>query len=368
MKKMLVALFGIVFLTSSVIIPAEACTSFLLKTKNGSPVYGRTCEWGAFDTEPDIVMVPRNYKFTSKLKDGKLGMTWKNKYGYVAINALNLPFYLDGMNETGLTIGGLYLPAFAEFQPFKASEQSVTVNNLDLIGYILGQFKTTGEVRAALPKLRIVELSKDVLNVPMPLHYVVTDSTGNSIVIEYVKGSLNIYDNTIGVMTNSPGYDWHIINLRNYTHLTPYGEEPGDKEINGANFTPVGVGDGMTGLPGDYSSASRFIRAFFYTETSLPLEDADAAINQASRILNNFDYPKGFERNGTSEKYTLGYTQWSVIGDIRNKRYYWWTEWNRQMRMVDLNKLSFSGSEIAVSQLDKVRMQNVDDRTRDFQK
>lgn len=122
----------------------------------------------------------------------------------------------------------------------------------------------------------------------------------------------------------------------------------------------------MTGLPGDYSSPSRFIRAFFYTQTSIELENTEMAINQASRILNNFDYPKGFERNGTPDKYSLGYTQWSVIGDIKNKKYYWWTEHNRQMRMIDLNKLNFDNNKIITNPLDKVRKQNIENRTQDF--
>ncbi|MCX6354803.1 MAG: choloylglycine hydrolase family protein [Candidatus Aureabacteria bacterium] len=368
MKETFVTLLSIAVLALVVTPPAGACTSFIIKTKDGSPIYGRTCEWGAFDARSNLVVVPGNLASTSKLGGGKPGMTWKNKYGYVAINALNLPFYLDGMNETGLTIGALYLPGFAEFQSFKAGEESSTVNNMDLIGYVLGQFKAVEEIKTVLPKLRVVVISKEDLSVPMPLHYVVTDSAGNSIVIEYVKGKLNIYDNEIGVMTNSPTYDWHIVNLRNYTQLTPYAQGPGDKETNGINFTPFGSGAGMAGLPGDYSSPSRFIRAFEYVQTSLPLEGVDAAINQASRILNNFDYPKGFERTGTPDKYSLGYTQWSTIGDIKNKRYYWWTEWNRQMRMVDLSKLNFDGGEVIASPLDKVRAENIDDRTKDFLK
>lgn len=368
MKKMFAALLSVAFLASVLATSAGACTSFILKTKDGSPVYGRTCEWGAFDTEPDLVMVPRNLAFTSNLGDGKQGVSWRNKYGFVGINALDKPYYLDGMNETGLVVGGLYLAGFAEYQPFKAGEESSTMNSLDFIGYILGQFKTVEEIKTGLPKLRVIAAPKELLDVPMPLHYVAIDSAGSSIVIEYIKGKLNIYDNTLGIMTNTPAYDWHLLNLRNFAKLTPYAEGAGDKEVNGVNFTPFGGGAGMTGLPGDYSSPSRFVRAFFYTQTSVPLEDVDAAVNQASRILDNFDYPKGFERTGTPDKYSLAYTQWSIIGDIRGRRYYWWTEWNRRMQMVDLGRLSFDGGGVITRALDKVRVEDIDDRTKDFLK
>ena len=368
MKKVVTVFFAIAFLASLATNSVEACTSFIMKAKDGSLVYGRSMEWGIFDLQSNLVMVPRNLEFSSDLGGGKKGISWKNKYGFVAMNALNKPYYLDGMNETGLTIGGLYLPGFAEYQTLKEGEESISLSNLDMIGYMLGQFMTVDEIKDALPKIRVVDTEEidKAAGAPMPIHYIVTDSTGNTIVIEYIKGELKIYDNTVGVMTNSPSYDWHLLNLRNYANLTAYAPGPGEKEINGVNFTPFGAGSGMTGLPGDYSSASRFIRAFFYTQTSVPLEDVNAAVNQASRILDNFDYPKGFERTGTPDKYALGYTQWSTIGDIKNKRYYWWTEWNRQMRMVDLDKLNFGADKVAAIPLDKVRTENIDDRTGDF--
>ena len=370
MKKIFASLVGGVALAAMLFtVAVEACTSFILKAQDGSPIYGRTLEWGLFDFKSNLVMVPHHLVNVSNLGNGKKGIAWKNKYGFVAINALNLPFYMDGMNETGLTVGGLYLPGFAEFQVFQAGAESSTLSSAELIGYVLAQFQTVSEIKVALPKLRVID-NPDVakaFGAPVTLHIVVTDSSGASIVIEYVKGELNIYDNKVGIMTNSPPYDWHVLNLRNYTHLTPYSTGPGNIQVDGVDFTPFGGGQsGMSGLPGDYSPPSRFIRAFFFTQTSVPLANADAAINQASRILNNFDIPKGMVREGTADKYGLGYTQWSVIGDIKNKHYYWWTEWNRQLRMVDLNKIDFTGSKIIATPLDKVRVQNIDDRTKDL--
>lgn len=39
-----------------------------------------------------MVLVPRDTKFVSELAVDKTGMAWKNKYGYVGINANGVPF------------------------------------------------------------------------------------------------------------------------------------------------------------------------------------------------------------------------------------------------------------------------------------
>ncbi len=371
MKKIFIGLGVVVVIAIAVsAIPtiAEACTSFVIKTADGSPIYGRTMEWGAFDLQADLVLVPRGLPFTSGLGGGKEGMTWKNKYGYVAINALKKPFVTDGMNETGLTIGVLYFPGFAEYQSIKAGEESSTLNNVDLSAYILGQFETVREIKEALPHLRVV-YSEDIaqaFGAPAPLHLIVTDNTGASIVIEYVKGELKIHDNRIGVMTNAPEYDWHILNLRNYPQLKPSGP-PTAREIDGVSLAPFGAGSGMLGLPGDVTPPSRFVRAVAFTQTLITPKDVEAGVNEASRILNNFDIPRGLVREGESpENFHLNYTQWSTIGDIRNRRYYWWTEFNRRMRMVDLKALNFEGEKVRATPLDETRREDIKDRTPDL--
>lgn len=366
MKKFLMTILSIAVLVSISPIIANACTSFIIKTQDGNPLYGRTMEWGAFDLKSDLVRVPRNLSFASELGGGKQGMTWRNKFGFVAINAVKKPFIMDGMNETGLTLGVLYFPGFAEYQQLEKGEESLTINNVDLSAYILGQFETVGGIKEALPKLRVIH-NADIdkaFGAPSPLHLIVTDNTGASIVIEYVDGKLSIHDNKIGVMTNSPSYDWQVLNLRNYPQLRPYGG-PTPNYIGDVSLAPFGAGSGMLGLPGDVTPVSRFVRAVAFTSTTIPPKTIEAGINEVSRILNNFDIPRGLVREGKStEDYHLNFTQWSTIGDIKNKRYFWWTEHNRRMRMVDLKELNFEGSETSRIPLDEVRIEDVKDRTK----
>jgi len=119
------------------------CTGFIVKAQDGSPLYGRTMEWGGFDLHSELVLVPRGTSFTSALSGTTQGMTWKNQFGFIAINAAKLPVAADGINETGLTIGVLYLPGFAQYQDMVEGEEAVSLNNTDLAAYILGQFDMT---------------------------------------------------------------------------------------------------------------------------------------------------------------------------------------------------------------------------------
>ena len=344
------------------------CTSLVLNAQNGSPIYGRTMEWGGFDLDSELVLVSRGTSFTSALSGEKQGMAWKNRFGFIAINIANLPVAADGMNETGLTVGVLYLPGFAEYQEMIVGQESVSLNNTDLAAYFLGQFDNVEEIKAALPKLRVIHNADIVkaFGAPVPIHWVITDDAGNSIIVEYIDRQLHIHANKIGVMTNSPGYEWHLLNLRNYTNLQAQ-DLSGDRQINGVDLAPFGVGSGMLGLPGDITPPSRFVRAAAYIHTLLPFPDTDTGIPEVARVLHNFDIPLGLVREGMyKDKVMAGQTQWTVIGDLRNKRYYYWTEHNRRMRMVDLNKLNFEDNKVQAIPLDELRQEDIQDRTQDF--
>jgi choloylglycine hydrolase len=348
-------------------LPAAACTSMIFKAQDGTSIYARTMEWGATDLKSELVMVPRGTSFAPVLGGGITGMAWKNTYGFVGVNAAGLPYATDGMNEAGLTFGALYYPGFAEYQEPLADQQSISIGSVDMGNYLLGNFKSVAEIRQTLPKVRVIrnlEIEK-AFGAPIPLHYVVSDATGASIVIEYTKGVLAITDNKVGVMTNAPSYDWHLLNLRNYTNLKPMDDRPHD--INGVSLAPFGAGSGMLGLPGDFTPPSRFVRATAYLASMLPVKTAAEAVDAASTMLNNFDIPKGLVREGKiKDDYVLGFTQWSVIADTNNKVYYYWTMYNRRMRSVDLTKIDFSAKVPAAFPLDTVRVQDIEDRTRGF--
>jgi choloylglycine hydrolase len=350
------------------VLPAAPCTALVFKAQDGTAIYARTMEWGASDLKSELALVPQATSFKSALGAGKTGMEWKNRYGFVGVNAAGLPYATDGMNEAGLTVGVLFFPGFAEFQEPSANQQSATVSSVDLANYLLSNFATVDEARQALSKIRVVrnpEIEK-AFGTPIPIHHIVTDATGTSIVIEYTNGALSIYDNKVGAMTNSPNYDWHLLNLRNYANLQPLGA-PASRNIDGVSLAPFGAGSGVLGLPGDFTPPSRFIRAVAFVNTMTPVKDATEGVSAASTMLNNFDIPQGLVREGAGpEDFHLGYTQWSVVADTRHKVYYYWTMYDRRMRSVDFSKLDFNAQKVSAFPLDRVRTEDIEDRSADF--
>src|ERR1700689_4235623 len=210
-----------------------------------------------------------------------------------------------------------------------------------------------------MPKIRVVrnaEIEKE-FGMPLPLHHIVSDATGASIVIEYMDGQLSVTENKVGAMTNSPGYDWHLLNLRNYANLTPQAARP--HSIDGVSLAPFGAGSGMLGLPGDFTPPSRFARAVAFVNTMIPAKDAADAVNAASVMPNNLDIPKGLGRGGSAEVFPLPPPQWAVIADMSHKMYEDSTMYDRRTRSVDLSKLDFAGKAVSSFPLDQVRAEDI---------
>lgn len=165
-----------------------------------------------------------------------------------------------------------------------------------------------------------------------------------SLVIEPVNGKLVLHDNPFGVMTNSPTFDWHMTNFRNYITLSP--NNVPKRTVNGQIFAELGQGNGMFGLPGDYTPPSRFIRAALFSTNTIPSKTIEAGIKQVFHILNNFDIPLGVARETTNDVVQSDYTLLTAARDPQNLVYYYKSYDDQTIKMVQLNKFDLNARTI----------------------
>jgi choloylglycine hydrolase len=317
---------------------ALACTDFRVQAKDGTVIVTRSMEF-ALDLASNLRTSVRGRVFTNTTPNNKPGLTWKAKYGYVFLDGMNVDAVLDGMNEEGLSIEDLFLPSFAKYQSVPTGKDSQGLSYLSFGDWVLGNFKTVDEVRAALPTVYVYPQMIPGQNIIFPLHFSIYDKSGKGLVVEYVDGKLFMYD-SVGVMTNSPTYDWHKLNLYNYVHLTP--ENPAPIAVKGVNYGALGQGFGMVGMPGDVSPPSRFIRIAALLHVALPADDAVSGLNLAEHLINNVDIMLGLVREPQGSDYINELTQWVVFKDLTHGVIYYRTYTNMTVNAVTLSKLNFA--------------------------
>ncbi len=326
--------------------PAEACTGIRLTAEDGSVIHARTLEF-AVDIDSDVIVVPRGYSRIGSTPDGKDGLKWKSKYASVGANGVEMPFIFDGFNEKGLAIGLFYFPGTAKYMDYQATDAGKTIAPWEIGSWILENFATVEEVKENAAKIVVPEVVFEAWGFTPPVHYVVHDASGKSIVIEYVGGKLNIHDDPLGVLTNSPAFDWHMTNLRNYVNFSLVNVSP--VQLGPVTLTPLGQGSGMLGLPGDFTPPSRFIRAAAFSQSVLPSKTGRDAVIEAFHILNNFDIPKGAARDHEKDEHgniLADYTLWTSASDLKARQFFFRTYANSRIRMVDLKKIDPEAKEI----------------------
>lgn len=323
---------------------AQACTGIRLKPGDGSIIAARTMEFAA-DLRSNIVVIPRRYDYQGTAPGNKPGLKWTTRYGVAGANGFDLPLIVDGLNERGLAVGVFYFPGYAQYQSVSPAELNRALGPWELPTYLLTTCASVDEALAALDGVRVGAAIEDHLGFAPPCHYLINDSLGRCVVVEYVDGKLKTYDNVLGVMSNSPTFDWHLTNLRNYVNLTVTNVPPvaiGDLKLSG-----FGQGTGTLGLPGDFTPPSRFVRAAFFSQSALPVATAQEGVEQAFHLLNQFDIPKGIARGQEDGHTVADYTLWTSAADLTNRRYYFHTFDSRRIRMVDLDRLDFDSRRIA---------------------
>ena len=325
---------------------AQACTGIRLIAEDGTVVHARTMEF-AIDIHSDVIMVPRGYARTGTTPDGKEGLKWKAKYASVGANGVGLPVLFDGLNEKGLAAGTFYFPTSARYMPYSAADAGKTIAQWEVGSWILENFASVEEVKANIGNIVVPAVVFGGWGFAPEAHYIVHDASGKSIVIEYVGGKLNVYDNPLGVITNSPTFDWHMTNLRNYLNFSMTSTPP--VQLGSIKLLPTGQGSGMLGLPGDFTPPSRFVRAVAFSQSVFKPKTGDDAVLEAFHVLNQFDIPKGAAREHEKDEHgniLADYTIWTSANDLKGKRFYFRTYENSQIRMVDLTKMNLDAKEI----------------------
>ena len=349
MKRVLVAALAATLVLTP--FTSFACTSFLLKGSDGGFVYGRTMEFG-LPLKSQLTVFPRNYPMLGVGVDGKpgTGLNWTSKYAVSGMNGLGMPVLLDGMNEKGLVGGLLNAPNTAVFQAVAPADSANSIASVQILLYALSNFATIDEVKVGFEKIKVNRSTIPAFhNQSAPVRMTLHDANGKSIVIEYLKGELVITDNPTTVMTNDPAFREQLNAIGNYANLTNVERDP--LVINGASYAPPSSGSGLHGLPGDYLSPSRFIRALFLSKSAPTTYTTTQQTNTAWHILGSFDIPPGAITLPASNAYGGGaggieITEWTIVADNKNKVYYVKMFDNTNVQAFDLKKMDVNAKEI----------------------
>ena len=323
------------------------CTALAFKTHNH--YFGRNLDIESCNDEK-VIIVPRNFRLSFRQE--------KDLYNHYAMIGIGIvqdgyPLYYDGTNEKGLSMAGLYFPENTEYKPMK--EGSSNIAPFEFIPWILGQCATIPEVREKLKHINVVNINYSEELLLSPLHWLISDRE-ESITVEIVKSGLNVYDNPVGLLTNNPVFDVQMFNLNNYMHIAT--TAPENSFSNMLNLKPYSYGMGALGLPGDYSSASRFVKATFIKMNSVSGDSESESISQFFHILGAVAFPRGSVCLG-EKKYEM--TVYSSCCNVDKGIYYYITYENNQITGVDMYRENLSGNQLIIYPMileQQVRMQN----------
>lgn len=334
---------------------AEACTGITLRAADGACIVARTIEWGGSNLNSRYVVVPRGYAQRSYTPEGIDGMRFTARYGYVGLAVEQKEFVAEGLNEEGLSAGLFYFPGYGRYEAYDPARRDESIADLQLVAWLLGECRTVDEVKEAVGRVRVVAVDPRASTV----HWRFTDTSGRQLVLEIIDGRPVFYENALGVLTNSPGFEWQLTNLNNYVNLYP-GSAPG-QELGALRLSSFGAGSGFLGIPGDVTPPSRFVRAAFFQATAPRQSTAEDAVRQGFQLLNNFDIPIGIEfPEGKVPADIPSATQWTSASDMCNRVIYYRTMYDSRIRSIDLKTIDFGRVAYRDAPLDRVTCQPIE--------
>lgn len=322
------------------------CTALTLKTKSGNCLFGRNMDLG-YGFNQSVHLVPRKFNY----KNVATNEMEEVKYAIIGMATIieEHPMFADGLNEKGLGCAGLNFPGYAYYEK-EAVEGKTNIPTHDVILWILANFETIQEVKEAFKNVEIIGKPMTETTELPTLHWIVTDKSGDSIVIERTKEALKVYDNKVGVLTNSPTFDWHVTNLRQYMAVS--NEQPKTTTWFEQELKPLGEGLGCWGLPGDFSTTSRFVRIAFLKSRADVVGDKLEGVSEFFHMLNNVAMPR---YSVITPQGIQDITQYTCCMCQSSGVYYYNTYNNCRINAVDMHKENLDATEIKdFSYMDKM--------------
>lgn len=323
------------------------CTAVTYQTKDF--YMGRTLDY-EFSYGEEITIVPRNYPFTFRYAG-------KQEQHYAIIGMAHVeneyPLYYDAVNEKGLGMAGLNFVGNAVYQEPVKGRQNIA--QYEFIPWILSQCATLAEAKTLLSEINLTGTPFHEQLPAAKLHWLLADKSG-AVTIEAMADGWKIHDNPVGVLTNNPPFEQQMFGLNNYMHLSS--GQPQNTFAPQLDLTAYSRGMGAMGLPGDLSSASRFVRAAFVKlHARSGTEEADS-VGQFFHILSSVEQQRGCCEVAAGKYEITIYTScWNAQKGI----YYYTTYTNRQITAVDMHREDLTGTQLIrypMLQTERVRQQN----------
>ncbi|MBU3851422.1 MAG: linear amide C-N hydrolase [Candidatus Paralactobacillus gallistercoris] len=317
------------------------CSSIAWETNDNKHLWGRNYDYNTIAAS-DVIVMPRQYQYytAGDYYDKNLDKhnLVNSKYAVTGVGTLGMkttPLFYEGINEKGLMGGQLFYAGYAYF-PQTVQPHTLPLNPGYAVTHILAQCATNDDVIKLLTK-QVTCIDQALVGGKATVHWVFTDRSGESIIIEPDRTGIHIYRHTAGVMTNSPDYPWHKQNL--LTYLNVQNDEFPDRNMNGITVKKPFKGTGALGLPGDFTSQSRFIRASFLKYFGVKGKDEAEGIAYLFRFLDNVAMPLGMVK--VNDKHDLSAYDISIYSAAmcsESLRFYWRTYRDCKLYSIDLNK------------------------------
>ncbi|MBE6701912.1 MAG: choloylglycine hydrolase family protein [Ruminococcaceae bacterium] len=304
-------------------------------------LFGRTLDVEASYGEMAVV-TPRN--FCLRFRHEAPLLTHPAMMGIACVRG-NTPLYFDAINEKGLSIAALNFPGNAVYHQPRATGHNIT--SFELIPWILGQCET---LSAAIALLRDTNITSDSFSPELPatpLHWIVADKSG-AVTVESVSAGLEIYENRFGVLTNNPPFHYHVTHLSDFMWLDA--RPPQNNLCHTAELARYSQGMGAMGLPGDFSSSSRFVRAVFAQNHLAKKGAGTQAVGQFFHMMDTVTVPLGCVKNEDGKNVFTVYTS---CADTDSFTYYFTTYHCRRVRALHLDGAPLAADTLLTFSMDE---------------